>query len=63
MTYLPSDVDIDNIRGRSSLLSKTNLRDSSIFLSFSSISCYEHIIIRREYGQTLGRVRVRTEIG
>ena len=36
---------MDNIRGRSPLSSKTNLRDSLISLSFSSIPYHEHIEI------------------
>ena len=35
MTHLPSDMDIDNIRGRSSLPFKPGLRDLSIFLTVS----------------------------
>jgi len=49
MTHLPSNVDMDDVRGRSPLPSKLGSRDSSIDSSiFSTVSpkaCHEHMEI------------------
>ena len=41
MTHLPSDVDMNNIRKRSSLSFKLDLRNLSIFLTVSLKVYYE----------------------
>jgi len=40
-----------------------NHRDISLISFFNNNVCYYIIVIRQEYGQTLGRVRVRIDIG
>jgi len=45
MTHLPSNVDMDDVRGRSPLPSKLGSRDSSIFSTVSSKAYHEHMEI------------------
>jgi len=48
MTYLPSDVEIDSIRGRSPLSSKPSSRNLSVSSSTSSRPYYKHIKLNND---------------
>jgi len=45
MTHLPSDIDMNDIRGKFPFFSKSNSRNMSISLRCSFIPYYEHIKI------------------